>query len=159
NWNLGSGNDQSHLDFRVLASGQAPVITFKAENDVKVDASLTDGFFQITNPVNPGSSVPITIPGYETYSYELNEYKTKAVGNTVGNYKSPSGPPSLYSGPSAYYGAHGNPAYGGVASAPGNPTGTAPVVQGESIQDEVNTYLALYKAYADFLLDETPGAP
>ncbi len=60
NWNLGSGSSQNSLDFRT-ASGAAPIITFRAENNVKVDASLSDGFFQIANPVGGGGG-SITVP-------------------------------------------------------------------------------------------------
>ena len=38
NWNLGAGNSQTDLAFRY--QGEAPIITFRAENDVKVDASI-----------------------------------------------------------------------------------------------------------------------
>ncbi|MEW6342584.1 MAG: filamentous hemagglutinin family protein [Pseudomonadota bacterium] len=48
NWNLGAGSSPTSLAFRF--DGQAPIITFRAENNVQVDASLTDGFFQIANP-------------------------------------------------------------------------------------------------------------
>ncbi|MEJ0004660.1 MAG: hypothetical protein WDN30_16010 [Pararobbsia sp.] len=43
-------------------NGQAPIITLRAENNVQVNASLTDGFFQIANPVSPGSSFQVYAP-------------------------------------------------------------------------------------------------
>jgi hypothetical protein len=60
NWNLGAGNSASDLAFRF--NGQAPIITFRAVNNVEVDASLTDGFFQIANPTG-ASSVIVVPPG------------------------------------------------------------------------------------------------
>jgi filamentous hemagglutinin family protein len=76
NWNLGSGASQSALDFRF--NGQAPVITFKAENNVKVNASLTDGFFQIANPV--GSGVSVDLPAPTDYTHAEASWDTTAYG-------------------------------------------------------------------------------
>ncbi|WP_246530286.1 filamentous haemagglutinin family protein [Paraburkholderia podalyriae] len=64
NWNLGAGTSPTNLAFRF--NGQAPDITFRAENNVKVDASLTDGFFQIVNPVGNGITAPIPTPSTYT---------------------------------------------------------------------------------------------
>ncbi|MFC7627171.1 filamentous hemagglutinin family protein [Paraburkholderia humisilvae] len=65
-WNLGAG---SSTDLAFRFHGEAPVITFRAENDVKVEASLSDGFFQIANPTGIGAS--IVAPGFNyTYSTE-----------------------------------------------------------------------------------------
>jgi filamentous hemagglutinin family protein len=70
NWNLGAGTSSTDLAFRVngLASGQAPIITFRAENNVEVKASLTDGFFQIENPTG-AATFPVPPPS----SYEVDE--------------------------------------------------------------------------------------
>jgi hypothetical protein len=79
NWNLGSGSSQTNLDFRVKtpvtiagAAYGAPIVTFRAENNVKVNASLTDGFFQIANPVNPGFSASVTAPPLYAYADAMN---------------------------------------------------------------------------------------
>lgn len=52
NWNLGAGASAANLAYRYR--GQGPVVTLSAVDDVKVNASLTDGFFQIANPTQPG---------------------------------------------------------------------------------------------------------
>jgi len=56
-----------------LDGGVAPIITFRAENNVKVDASLTDGFFQIANPTTPLTTIGVP-PGsdYSTVDAEFN---------------------------------------------------------------------------------------
>ncbi|WP_017775087.1 filamentous haemagglutinin family protein [Paraburkholderia kururiensis] len=69
NWNLGAGSSASNLAFRF--NGQAPIITFRADNDVKVRASLTDGFFQIANPVGNGLTAPIPAPSDYTTAEKL----------------------------------------------------------------------------------------
>ncbi|WP_240766794.1 filamentous haemagglutinin family protein [Paraburkholderia flava] len=70
NWNLGAGSSPTNLAFRY--EGQGPDITFRAEHDVQVDASLTDGFFQIANPTQPGvqtTTVTVTITPPSASSY------------------------------------------------------------------------------------------
>jgi filamentous hemagglutinin family protein len=62
NWNLGAGSSEGDLAYRF--DGQAPVITFRAENEVLVKASLTDGFFQIANPLATLKTVTIGPPKY-----------------------------------------------------------------------------------------------
>jgi len=62
NWNLGAGTTPDNLAFRF--NGQAPVITFKAVNNVEVDASLTDGFFQIANPTGSVPTIPVPVAFY-----------------------------------------------------------------------------------------------
>src|SRR5262249_10851804 len=52
NWNLGAGDTPDSLAFRF--NGLAPIITFRAENNVDAKASLTDGFFQLSNPIARG---------------------------------------------------------------------------------------------------------
>ncbi|MCA8094052.1 filamentous hemagglutinin family protein [Burkholderia anthina] len=64
NWNLGAGTSATNQAFRF--NGQAPVVTLRAENDVDVRASLSDGFFQIDNPI--GSSIVAPKPTPSTYS-------------------------------------------------------------------------------------------
>ncbi|OMG71673.1 filamentous haemagglutinin family protein [Burkholderia ubonensis] len=63
NWNLGAGASPTNLAFRF--NGQAPVVTLRAENDVDVRASLSDGFFQIDNPI--GRSIVAPRPTPSTY--------------------------------------------------------------------------------------------
>ncbi|MEW6436329.1 MAG: filamentous hemagglutinin family protein [Pseudomonadota bacterium] len=58
-WNLGAGvadanGNPSSLDFRY--NGRAPTITLRAANNVNLDASITDGFFQTA--VSVGSYIP-----------------------------------------------------------------------------------------------------
>ncbi|MEW6438573.1 MAG: filamentous hemagglutinin family protein [Pseudomonadota bacterium] len=72
NWNLGAGTTNANGQQDVLAyryQGEAPIITFRAENDVKVDASLSDGFFQIDNPT--GSGVSVSPPTPSTYAAQI----------------------------------------------------------------------------------------
>ncbi|HEY1610514.1 MAG TPA: filamentous hemagglutinin N-terminal domain-containing protein, partial [Paraburkholderia sp.] len=87
-WNLGAGTSQDSLLYRF--NGQAPVITFRAENNVEVDASLSDGFFQVANPLGGGGS--IGIPPVETYGtyaeavalYNQPTYYAKYLGISYG---------------------------------------------------------------------------
>ncbi|HEY4078702.1 MAG TPA: filamentous hemagglutinin family protein [Rhizomicrobium sp.] len=44
NWNLGAGTGPDHLAFRY--NGQAPIITLRAQNNLDIKASITDGFWQ-----------------------------------------------------------------------------------------------------------------
>ncbi|WP_258002316.1 filamentous haemagglutinin family protein [Burkholderia sp. WAC0059] len=76
NWNLGAGTSESDLAYRF--DGQAPVITFRAENNVLVKASLTDGFFQIANPISSLKTITITAPPAATYqeAYKAFYYNT-----------------------------------------------------------------------------------
>ncbi|CAI8695720.1 Filamentous hemagglutinin [Burkholderia sp. IT-111MI5] len=125
NWNLGAGVSPTNLAFRF--DGEAPVVTLRAENNVKVKASLSDGFFQIANPLGGGGTIPV--PPLST----LNAVQT------------------IFNAPAGFFGiAYG---YGlsyfagsGLASGPGQPTGGTP--------DEIAEYYALYSAYANFL-DQT----
>ncbi|WP_346778763.1 filamentous haemagglutinin family protein [Burkholderia sp. Ac-20353] len=57
NWNLSAGASPTQLAYRF--NGQAPDITFRADNNVKVNASLTDGFFQIANPTGAVAAIPV----------------------------------------------------------------------------------------------------
>ena len=51
-WNLGSGKSADALDFRY--NGNAPVLTLRAANNVAIDASISDGFYQESNPFSGG---------------------------------------------------------------------------------------------------------
>ncbi|WP_242111816.1 filamentous haemagglutinin family protein [Luteimonas aquatica] len=51
-WNLGSGETPDALDYRY--NGNAPVLTLRAQKDVVIKASLSDGFFQLANKYGGG---------------------------------------------------------------------------------------------------------
>jgi hypothetical protein len=125
NWNLGSGSSPSNLDFRTLDGGAAPIITFRAENSVKVDASLTDGFFQIANPVSPGSSGSVTVGPLQEYASVYSSF------NQV---------QGAFNSSVAYYLT--STAYAGIVTVPIHNFGT------DSADEE---YYALYQAYINFL--------
>ncbi|WP_437341006.1 filamentous haemagglutinin family protein [Burkholderia paludis] len=125
NWNLGAGASPTNLAFRF--DGQAPVVTLRAENNVKVNASLSDGFFQIANPLGGGGT--IAVPPLSTLS-EANAI-----------FKLPSGYNAYPYEYGIWFYAKKNEAF-----APGQPVGGTP--------DEIAEYYALYMAYANFL-DQT----
>jgi filamentous hemagglutinin family protein len=122
NWNLGSGSSATSQDFRY--NGQAPIITFRAENNVKVDASLSDGFFQIINPIGGGGSIPVPAP---------SDYST-----TYAAWTAPSGPYAYLELGLNIYASYG------LATAPAKLTAGDPA--------EIAEYYALYTAYENFLL-------
>ncbi|MEN8514462.1 filamentous haemagglutinin family protein [Burkholderia sp. RS02] len=101
NWNLGAGTSPTNLAFRF--DGQAPVVTLRAENNVKVKASLSDGFFQIANPLGGGGTIPV--PPLSTLAAAQAIY-----GASAGHYG---------------YGLSVWANYG-LASGPGQPVGGAP---------------------------------
>ncbi|WP_322081487.1 filamentous haemagglutinin family protein [Burkholderia sp. BCC1972] len=127
NWNLGAGTSPTNLAFRF--DGQAPVVTLRAENNVKVKASLSDGFFQIANPLGGGGTIPV--PPLSTLA---------AVQ-------------AIYNMPSGYYASMGIGlsyfAGNGLAFGPGQVTGGTP--------DEIAEYYALYSAYANYLVQPAGG--
>ncbi|WP_175049953.1 filamentous haemagglutinin family protein [Paraburkholderia sediminicola] len=129
NWNLGAGASPTNLAFRF--NGQAPDITFRAVHDVQVNASLTDGFFQIANPVTAGQSFSVYAPNRTDFATVSNNYSTETAGP--------------YNNTLAYYGVNGpNPQYAGVDTAPVQLTSGDP--------EQIKEYYALYAAYADFIL-------
>jgi filamentous hemagglutinin family protein len=136
NWNLGAGTSETDLAFRVggLASGQAPIITFRAENNVNVDASLTDGFFQIANPTGGSIPVPPLVP-YMT-AYNAAE--------------------AAYTAPQGYlgYSLQKWSQFYGLNAGPGKLTDPilADALTDATGKQEVEQYYALYTAYQDFLL-------
>jgi filamentous hemagglutinin family protein len=127
NWNLGAGSSPTDLAFRF--NGQAPDITFRAENNVKVDASLSDGFFQIANPLGGGGGIPV--PSLSKYGYfqAAGDLYNAAAGSYSGAGTSGSG--------IAYYAANG--------FVPGLVDLTSADPQ------ELQEYYALFAAYGQFL--------
>jgi filamentous hemagglutinin family protein len=130
NWNLDTGSSPTDPSFRF--NGQAPVITFRAVNNVQVDASLTDGFFQIANPVNPGTI--INVPSrdqFGTYNQDEPLY-TESSG---------------YFGTLEGFGLNHWVQYGLVE---------APAVLTTGMTSEIAQYYALWAAYAQYLMSPIP---
>ncbi|WP_396332881.1 filamentous haemagglutinin family protein [Burkholderia anthina] len=127
NWNLGAGASAADPAFRF--HGQAPIVTLRAENGVKVNASLTDGFFQIGNPLGGGS---IVVPPLSSLDAAQAAYKT------------PNGTYAEYGYGVWYYGqtSLGGPAHH-ITFGPGQPVGGTP--------EEIAEYYTLYTAYAEYL--------
>ncbi|GGF32203.1 hypothetical protein GCM10011611_42980 [Aliidongia dinghuensis] len=129
NWNLGAGSSPTNLAYRY--KGQAPTITFKAENDFQAKASLSDGFFQVTNPISPGTSSTVFAFDPTNYGTVQYLYSTKRVNKAGAN-------------PLTYYGINSsNPYYAGLVSPPVNLTSGNPA--------QIAEYYAMYEAYADYL--------
>lgn len=57
NWNLGAGvqNGDGSLTLAYRYSGQAPIVSLRAENNLDIRASITDGFFQGNNILGAGT--------------------------------------------------------------------------------------------------------
>lgn len=143
NWNLGAGSvDASGAITNVFRyNGQAPVITFKAENDFKADASLTDGFFQLYNPLVASAEFNISAPSlsqYGTFAAAYDAYY--AAGGSFTYF----GPGKLGGGVSYYANAGSR-----SVSGPQNLNSADPAL--------IDEYYALYVAYAQFL--DTPLPP
>jgi len=128
NWNLGAGTSPTNLAYRY--QGQAPTITFRAENNVEVDASLTDGFFQIANPT--GSGVSISIPAASTYAKA--EYAIYTNSNGYGNI--------------GYY----------IKNYAAQVPFRAPQLFTSGDAAEIGQYYGLYNFYVNFLLQNTTPA-
>jgi hypothetical protein len=56
NWNLGAGSSDSQLYYRYLGAA-APVLSLIASGNVSFNASLSDGFWQYSNPLGNKSTV------------------------------------------------------------------------------------------------------
>ncbi|MGK8779941.1 filamentous hemagglutinin family protein [Burkholderia cenocepacia] len=130
NWNLGAGASPTQLAYRY--NGQAPDITFRADNNVKVKASLTDGFFQIVNPT--GSASVIAVPAGSNFATTYAEYNSTLPGAAA---------PFNY-----YISAHG---YDLGVTAPRNFAITP------ANADEVAQYQGQYNAYFQFLAQSVAG--
>ena len=59
-WNLGAGATPTTLVYRYL--GQAPFLTFRAVGDINIDASISDGFYQVSPGPNIIQQLEITVP-------------------------------------------------------------------------------------------------
>ncbi|MBN3824098.1 filamentous hemagglutinin N-terminal domain-containing protein [Burkholderia sp. Ac-20384] len=129
NWNLGAGASPTNLAFRF--DGQAPVVTLRAENNVKVKASLSDGFFQIANPLGGGGTIPV--PPLSNFN----------AADTI--YTTPSGALGYAGYGLNYFGDNGFGSAKNIAFGPGHPAGGTP--------DEIAEYYALYSAYAGYLAE------
>ncbi len=67
-WNLGSGASRDALDYRY--EGNAPILTLRADKNVNIKASISDGFFQLANPFGSGGpTAPYNdaATGYQSY--------------------------------------------------------------------------------------------
>lgn len=143
NWNLGAGTTDANgrITLAYRYQGKAPTITFRAENDVKVDASLTDGFFEVENPLGPPGQY-ITAPALTTYDHILSLW-TNPLPSTDGGIAAQYG----YS-LSSYYGATGFGYHKNAVAAP------TQLTAGDS--QEIEQYYALYEAYINELLQPVP---
>ncbi|WCM25948.1 filamentous hemagglutinin family protein [Sphingomonas sp. QA11] len=133
NWNLGAGTSPTQLAYRF--NGQAPTITFKAENDFQAKASLSDGFFQIANPLGAPSQI-ITAP-------PLTDF-----GSVYTGWTNPSGTYQSYGYGLSYYGPNGIGFAKNLVPPPVQLTGGDP--------QQVQQYYALYQAYENTLLAPIP---
>ncbi|WP_396332882.1 filamentous haemagglutinin family protein [Burkholderia anthina] len=143
NWNLGAGESPTQLAYRF--DGQAPDITFRAENNVKVQASLTDGFFQIVNPTAPPlTTVTITPPS----PYDFHDLYRRFYYNRYWKYH-------------LAYGSDYGPKYGFSYSLAGqNKTQFNSFIQAPASStvfaggdpEAIAQYYGEYKEYLDYLL-------
>lgn len=134
NWNLGAGTSPTQLAYRY--NGQAPVITFKAENDFQAKASLSDGFFQIANPLG-GAAQTITAP-------PLTDF-----GSIYTGWTQPSGGYAALGYGLSYYGPSGFGAANNLVPPPVQLTSGDP--------QQIQQYYALYQAYENTLLNPLPS--
>ncbi len=150
NWNLGAGSSPSQLAFRVKATDAAPIITFRAENDVKVDASLSDGFFQIENPTAPPLTViKITAPTPEDYSAEYTAFFCTSGGACSNT--------NFIFGSLAYYNQNYWSNTLALPALPTNPAFADPAVPGHAAE-EIAQYYGLYQEYLNFVTSTGPDA-
>jgi filamentous hemagglutinin family protein len=141
NWNLGATNASGAPVFRF--GENAPIITLRAENNVNVKASLTDGFFQIANPVTPGAVIDVYVPVPGTAAEADDAFNHQAEGTIPFTYLN-------YYADGTVHPAY--PWYTGLTHAPATNFGTADA-------SEIAAYFSLYSAYTSFLLAPTtvPG--
>lgn len=74
-WNLAAGrlqNNTPQLDYRF--NGVAPVLSLRADTDIKMQASISDGFFQFNNPFGSGGVNTSTFGDADGYYYNIAAY-------------------------------------------------------------------------------------
>jgi len=78
NWNLGARDANGNALFRT-ASGIAPIVTLRADGDIDIEASVTDGFAQIGQTIYTQYQPPLPNPTiYSTYTIADAAYDTDA---------------------------------------------------------------------------------
>ncbi|PKU21539.1 filamentous haemagglutinin family protein [Telmatospirillum siberiense] len=83
NWNLGAEDSSGGLLYRTTATGKAPILTLRAENNIDIKASITDGFTS-SSTVTIGSSI------MGTYADASNAYNSEysTADSIIGNINS-----------------------------------------------------------------------
>ena len=74
-WNLASGHlngSTPQLDYRF--NGVAPVLSLRADGDINIQASISDGFFQFNNPFGSGGISGSTFGDADSYYYNIAAY-------------------------------------------------------------------------------------
>ncbi|MEI9915411.1 MAG: filamentous hemagglutinin family protein [Methylovirgula sp.] len=143
NWNLGAGSSPTNLAFRFNEGGvdYAPVITFRAENDVKVDASLSDGFFQVENPTAPPlQKLPYYTPTPGTHKAAYNAFYYDSIDGYNNGYYSIAQENSRY--------------FGGALFAPSSKSGLSNPdgLTDTELKAAAQQYYGLYEEYLNYLL-------
>ncbi|MEW6438765.1 MAG: filamentous hemagglutinin family protein [Pseudomonadota bacterium] len=77
NWNLAAGTSSTSLAYRY--NGQAPVISFLAGNDLKIDASITDGFYQQNNGATVNNAPANYVSDLSAYNAAVNYLENDAI--------------------------------------------------------------------------------
>ncbi|MEW6437322.1 MAG: filamentous hemagglutinin family protein [Pseudomonadota bacterium] len=80
NWNLAAGTSSTSLAYRY--NGQAPVISFLAGNDLKIDASITDGFYQQNNGAAVNNAPANYVSDLAAYNAAINYLENDAIIST-----------------------------------------------------------------------------
>jgi filamentous hemagglutinin family protein len=96
NWNLGAGTSDTQLYYRYQGD-IAPVLTLRAAGNVNLDASISDGFWQYTNPLgdnstdtgnsispvgNPSDPLPLLTASLNGAGVDSSSYRIVAGANT-----------------------------------------------------------------------------
>ncbi|WP_297352521.1 filamentous haemagglutinin family protein [Paraburkholderia sp.] len=129
NWNLGAGSSSNDLAFRY--EGQAPDIAFRAEHNVELQASLTDGFFQVANPTASGT--PIASTPADAYNLVHFDYASAYYGTALYSFN-PTGN-GIYHAQAPVQVTFAPDRYDAIAGTP----------------DEIIQYYELYQSYENYL--------
>jgi filamentous hemagglutinin family protein len=78
NWNLGAQNASGTPLYRY--NGTAPVLTVRAAGNITIDASITDGFTQVGQPLYPAASYDTYADASSIYSGVASRYSGTAIG-------------------------------------------------------------------------------